>query len=100
MDTTVFGVDLAKNYFQIHQAKVDGKKILSNKIHRNEFLTFFSNRKKATVYMEACASANFFARRLTALDIEPKLIPPQYVKPFVKRHKKSVLQNLFKFHLT
>jgi transposase len=84
---TVIGVDLAKSSFQIHEASTTGKMLGSKKLSRAKFLEYLANSPKSTIYMEACGTANFWARKARSFGHEVHLIAPQYVKPFVKRHK-------------
>lgn len=84
---TMIGVDLAKNVFQIHGASMDGTVKFRKKLSRPQFLQFMSKQTPSVVAMEACGSANFWARELTRLGHDVKLISPRYVKPFVKRQK-------------
>jgi transposase len=85
--TTIIGVDLAKSSFQIHEASVTGKVLGVKKLPRSKFPNYLAKLPKATIYMEACGSANFWARKAQSFGHEVRLIAPQYVKPFVKRHK-------------
>jgi len=84
---TVIGVDLAKSSFQIHEASRTGKLVGSKKLTRAKFPNYLANLPPSTVYMEACGTANFWARKARSFGHEVRLIAPQYVKPFVKRHK-------------
>ncbi len=83
----VIGIDLAKNTFQVHGAKADGSVAYRKKLSRARLLGFLAARPRCVVAMEACASAHYWGREITALGHEVKLVPPVYVKPFVKRHK-------------
>ena len=83
----VIGVDLAKSSFQVHAATKAGKKVQSSKLSRDKFAEYLANSKKSTIFMEACGSSNFWARRAQKYGHEVRMIAPQYVKPFVKRHK-------------
>jgi transposase len=84
----VVGIDLAKTSFQIHVATRSGKVLGRHKLKRKEVLNFLAQEVPATtVFMEACPSANYWARRIEKLGLEVKLIAPQYVKPFVKGNK-------------
>lgn len=84
---TVIGVDLAKSSFQIHEASKTGKMVGSKKLTRAKFPQYLAKLPKSTIYMEACGTANFWARKAESFGHEVHLIAPQYVKPFVKRHK-------------
>ena len=84
---TVIGLDLAKRVFQVHGADGDGQPVLRRKLRRSQVLTFFSELPPCLIGMEACASAHHWARELQGLGHEVRLIPPQYVRPFVKTNK-------------
>lgn len=84
---TTIGIDLAKNVFQLHGVDVSGGAILKRKLRRGQVLEFFARRDPCLVGMEACAGAHFWARELTALGHEVRIMPPSYVKPYVKRGK-------------
>ena len=86
-EANVIGIDLAKNTFQVHGAKADGSVAYRKKLSRARLLGFLAVRPRCVVAMEACASAHYWGREITALGHEVKLVPPVYVKPFVKRHK-------------
>jgi transposase len=80
-------VDLAKNVFQVHGADASGAVLFRKKLRRHQVLTFFAGQKPCTVAMEACGSAHHWAREIGRLGHTIRLIPPAYVKPFVKRQK-------------
>jgi len=82
-DLTTIGIDIAKNYIQLHGKDSKGKTVLKKRLTRNKFLTFMANIPKCLVGMEACAGANFWAHELIKLGFEPKLISPRRVKMFV-----------------
>tara|TARA_R110000868_G_scaffold143571_1_gene361791 strand:- start:25148 stop:26170 length:1023 start_codon:yes stop_codon:yes gene_type:complete len=84
---TVIGLDLAKRVFQVHGADGDGQPVLRRKLRRAQVRTFFSELPPCLIGMEACASAHHWARELQVLGHEVRLIPPQYVRPFVKTNK-------------
>lgn len=81
------GVDLAKNYFQVHALACEGSPAVTRKLKRSKMLEFFSQTEPCRVGMEACASAHYWARELKALGHEALLMPPTYIKPYVKRGK-------------
>lgn len=85
--TIIIGLDLAKNVFQAHGARADGSVAFRKKLTRNQVLPFFAEQPVCLVAMEACASAHHWARSIRDLGPEVRLIPPIYVKPFVKRQK-------------
>jgi len=84
---TTVGLDLAKSVFQVHAADNEGNPVVRKKLRRGQVLTFFGGLSPCLVGLEACASAHYWARELQALGHEVRLIPPQYVKPFVKTNK-------------
>ena len=84
---TTIGLDLAKQVFQVHAAAADGSPIFNRKLRRAEVLRFFEKTPACLVGMEACGSAHYWAREIRALGHDVRLIPPVYVKPFVKRGK-------------
>lgn len=84
---TVIGVDLAKSVFQLHGATQSGTPVFRKKLSRRQFRAFMEKHAPCRVAMEACASAHYWGREIEALGHEVRLIPPIYVKPFVKRQK-------------
>jgi len=86
-EVTTVGLDLAKNAFQVHAIGVDGAVLIRRKLRRSEVIRFFAELPPCLVGMEACASAHHWARELTAIGHEVRLMPPAYVKPYVKRGK-------------
>jgi len=85
-DVTV-GLDLAKNVFQVHAIGADGAVLIRRKLRRTEVIRFFAELPRCLVGMEACASAHHWARESMAIGHEVRLMPPAYVKPYVKRGK-------------
>lgn len=83
----IMAVDLAKSSFQIHIANKNGKVLQRLKKTRKSFLSFLVKSESSLIFMEACGSSNYWARKAMSLGHEVKLIAPQYVKPFVKRQK-------------
>ena len=81
------GLDIAKNTFQIHGVAAGGRTTLRNKLRRGKVLEFFANLPVCRIGMEACGGAHYWARELTKLGHEVRLMPPQYVKPYVKTNK-------------
>ena len=84
---SIVGLDLAKRAFQVHAARDDGSVVLRRKLSRGQVLAFFAELPKCTVAMEACATAHYWAREIGKLGHEVRLVPPTYVKPFVKRQE-------------
>lgn len=84
---TIVGLDIAKSVFQVHAIDAGGAVIARQQLKRGRVLAFFSKLSPSTIGIEACASAHHWARELTALGHEVKLMPPAYVKPYVKRQK-------------
>ena len=87
MQPTTVGLDLAKHVFQVHGVDADGSVVVRKKLRRSEVLRFFEALPRCLVGMEACATAHHWARTLSALGHEVRLMPPAYVKPYVKRGK-------------
>jgi transposase len=87
MKLTTIGIDLAKNVFQMHGTDDTGRAVLRKQLKRAQMLPFFAKLAPSMVGLEACGSAHHWARKLEALGHTVRLIPPQYVKPFVKRNK-------------
>jgi transposase len=85
------GLDIAKHVFHAHGADERGRVVFSKRISRGKLLDFFATRPSCTVALEACGGAHHWARQLTQLGHEVRLIPPAYVKPFVKRQKNDAI---------
>ena len=83
----VIGLDLAKNVFQAHGIDVSEQVRLKRKLRRDEIIDFFATLEPTFIGMEACATAHHWARELSALGHEVRLMPPQFVKPYVKSQK-------------
>lgn len=84
---TSVGLDLAKHVFQVHAVDANGKMVVAKALRRRDVLPFFASLPPCLIGLEACGSAHHWGRELMALGHEVKLIPPAYVKPFVKRQK-------------
>ena len=84
---TIIGLDIAKSSFQIHGVAACGRTTLRKKLRRGKVLEFFANLPACLIGMEACGGAHYWARELTKLGHEVRLMPPQYVKPYVKTNK-------------
>ncbi len=87
MQVTTIGLDIAKNVFQIHGVDSDGRVVLRKKVRRDKLLTVFGALPGCLVGMEACATSHHWARELERLGHQVKLMPPAYVKAYVKRNK-------------
>lgn len=87
MEITTIGLDLAKNVFQAHGVDAEGTVVLRRKLKRSDLISFFESIPPVLIGMEACGGAHFWARELAALGHEVRLMPPAYVKPYVKRGK-------------
>jgi len=87
MKVTTFGLDLAKRVFQLHWVDVETGEIGRRQLKRAQVLEWFANRAPAVIAMEACGSAHYWARKLTGLGHEVRLIGAQFVRPFVKSNK-------------
>ncbi|MFT6299681.1 MAG: transposase [Yoonia sp.] len=85
------GVDLAKNIFQVHGITDDEEVVFNRPLRRAQLLPFFTKLEPCLIGMEACSSAHHWARELTALGHDVRLIPPMYVKPYVKRGKSDAI---------
>jgi transposase len=86
-EITTVGLDLAKNVFQAHGADASGRAVLRKKLRRDQVLAFFAELPRCVVAMEACGGAHHWGREIGRLGHEVRLIPPAYVRPFVKRQK-------------
>jgi len=87
MEITTIGLDIAKLVFQIHGVDATGEVVLTRRLRRGAVLGFFADLAPCVVGMEACATAHYWARSLRSLGHEVRLIPPRYVKAYVKRNK-------------
>jgi len=87
MQIATIGLDIAKNVFQVHGVDGEGRALLRRKVRRDQLLALFSGLEPCLVGMEACATAHHWARQLGALGHAVRLMPPAYVKAYVKRNK-------------
>jgi transposase len=85
------GVDLGKRYFQIHALRGEDGQAVTRRLRRSQFLAFFAEAAPCLIGMEACGSAHYWARELRAMGHDVRLIPPLYVKPYVKRGKNDAV---------
>ncbi|HXF45654.1 MAG TPA: IS110 family transposase [Burkholderiaceae bacterium] len=86
-EISTIGLDLAKHVFQVHGVDEEGSVVVRKQLRRSAVLKFFAQLGPCTVGLEACASAHYWAREIAALGHRVKLMPPAYVKPYVKRGK-------------
>lgn len=86
-EVSTVGVDLAKNVIQIHGVDSDGKVVVRRQLRRSQFLAFFEERPGCLIGIEACSGAHHWGRQLQEMGHEVRLMPPSYVKPYVKRNK-------------
>ena len=84
---TTIGLDIAKSVFQVHGVDAGGQVVIRRQLKRRYVLAFFQKLPSCLVGIEACASSHYWSRELQALGHIVRLMPPAYVKPYVKRHK-------------
>ena len=87
MEINTIGLDLAKNIFQVHGVDAAGTVVVRQALRRAQVLPFFTKLTPCLVGIEACGTSHYWARELTRLGHEVRLMPPAYVKPYVKRGK-------------
>lgn len=87
MKTSILGIDLAKNYFQVCGLNQSNKVQFNRKLTRNKLAEFMQQQSPVLVAMEACGSSNYWARKFEEMGHTVKLVPAQHVKPFVKGNK-------------
>jgi transposase len=84
MNRTTIAVDLAKSVFQLSEADGEWRVVNRHRLSRGKLLRFFGERQPCLVVMEACGTAHFWARWLGSLGFTVRLLPPQYVRAFVR----------------
>src|SRR5271169_3788414 len=87
MEVSIIGLDLAKNVFQVHGVDAAGRIVIRRAIRRSQVLPFFAKLPSCLVGLEACGTSHHWARELLAVGHDVRLMPPAYVKPYVKRGK-------------
>ena len=87
MQISTIGIDLAKTVFQIDAVDADGTTVIRKRLRRAEVLSSLAGLEPCRIGMEACATSHYWARELTKVGHTVKLMPPAYVKPYVKRGK-------------
>ena len=90
MQIATIGLDLAKTIFQVHGVDAEGGVVIRRRLRRAEVAKFFARLAPCLVGMEACAGAHFWARTIAELGHEVRLMPPAYVKPYVRRQKNDL----------
>ena len=88
---TTIGLDIAKSVFQVHGVDADGQVVIRRQLKRRYVLAFFQKLPPCLIGIEACASSHHWSRELQTLGHTVRLMPPAYVKPYVKRHKNDAV---------
>jgi transposase len=91
MQITTVGLDLAKRIFQVHAVDASGGVVVRKALRRSQVLPFFAKLPRCLIGIEACGTSHHWARELTELSHEVRLMPPSYVKPYVKRGKNDAV---------
>jgi len=87
MPITTIGLDIAKHVFQVHGVDDRGRTVIQRRLRRADVRTYFAQIETCLIGIEACHSSHYWARTLAALGHEVRLIPPQYVRPYVRGGK-------------
>jgi len=90
MEVITIGVDLAKNVFQVHGVDAEGAVVVRRQLRWGQVLPFFKKQQPCLVGMEACATSHHWGQEIEALGHQVRLMPPRYVKPYVKRNKNDM----------
>lgn len=91
MQITTVGLDLAKRVFQVHAVDASGDVVVRKALRRSQVVPFFTKLPPCLIGMEACGTSHHWARELTQLGHEVRMMPPAYVKPYVKRGKNDAV---------
>ncbi len=91
MQISTIGIDLAKQVFHLHGVDEFGAVVLRKRLRRREVIPFLAALEPCLIGMEACASAHYWGRELSALGHDVRLLPPSYVKPYVRRGKNDAV---------
>jgi transposase len=86
-EVTLIGIDLGKHSFHLHAQDATGRMVFRKKLSRQQLLRTLANVPSCRVVMEACAGSHWLARQLAGMGHEPRLISPQFVRPFVAGNK-------------
>jgi transposase len=89
-EVSTIGLDLAKIVFQVHGVDGSGKTVIRRQLRRGQVLPFFKKLAPCLVGLEACATSHYWAREITALGHEVRMMPARYVRPYVKRNKNDM----------
>ena len=92
MTIKVLGIDLGKRCFHVYGADKHGKQVIRKRYTRNNLIKFLSNLSPCLIGLEACAGSHYWARKVKELGHTAKLMPAQFVKPYVKSNKNDYLE--------
>jgi transposase len=87
---TTIGFDIAKSVFQVHGVDAEGHLVIRRQLKRRRVIAFFQKMPPCLVGIEACASSHYWSRELQAIGHTVRLMPPAYVRPYVKRQKNDM----------